>query len=231
MPPLLNNMDLDLDDDDNSTFVTYECAQDDSLMEKFVGFSLEDNKIIPVTHVKEMDNDQVESTWYSRAELSSIRRSYKNTVRKMNIGMQVEENDEETTRGLEKFTRDGLSRKSLMRRRVQAVLMEQDRHDDIDVDSLLRLISEKYSRPCVVEATEVARLDAIDVQDYLSLCREELDAESPDELDEIPSSLCMNLCNLRRSFRRLACTLSRPASPAMAESFLDQASERIIQVV
>ena len=226
MPPLFITVDLDSDEDDTSALETFDCRTTvgETMAHKSVEFALHDNKTFPVTHLDDMEDEEIANTWFSRAELKAIKQASMVTVQKMNLGMNVEESANETARGLQHLTHEGSLRRDFMKQRVQAVVREQDRKDDRQ----LKRLSLKYSRTSVEEAVNVGQGDAFFAQEYLASLREELEVEA-DDMEEIPPSLCLNFCSLRRSWTRISCTLGRSGSDSNV--ILDQPQERIIQVV
>jgi hypothetical protein len=128
---------------------------------KGVKFVEERNEVYPITHLDDIPEDEVNATWYDGSEYAEIKQSYQLTIFMMEAGEQLNF-VEHTSRGLEYRTQEGAwARYENKRDAYNAVLDEQDRQwqEDIDDDQKISVIYLEHSSKCAKAAADRAKAD------------------------------------------------------------------------
>jgi hypothetical protein len=158
MPPLWINVFEPVEDDATleNSFSNHQKP------EKSVRIDLDSNKTRLVERLTELAGADAESLWHGRSHLDKVRANVFPILLRLDYGDKVAESSEETTRGLEYYTKYGASRRRNRKTACrQAILLEQDRQSRkavIDSDSLAQ-ISSHHSRQSVEEALDLAQWD------------------------------------------------------------------------
>ena len=137
------------------------------------------NKVGFVPHVMVYDvpsaqsfsDDQLQSIWYSREDISRIKQECTETVKLM-IGQHALDPDTQCSRGLEFRTPEGLKRRQRNKHSsIDAVLDEQDRQWDNDEEDAEYLadVYRDYSLPCQAMAHRMGLRDQRCVQIMYSI--------------------------------------------------------------
>ena len=130
---------------------------------KSVGFN-ESVSIHSTIHFNDMTSQEIANAWFSRIEMSEIKRNMAIEIKHMNSGTPFPEG---TTRGLEFRTREGSNRRKANKlNSIHAVLDKQDLHimrDECDPKAL-RSVYLQHSQRCLTESQLLAKADEIEVQ-------------------------------------------------------------------
>jgi hypothetical protein len=135
--------------------------------ERNVRFSLESNKIFPVTNINDMDEEDIRKTWYTQGELYVIKKKSRATIRKLIRGPKLEKNSKQTGRGLLEYQTPQRSFRCL--NAFNAVLEEQrrQRKDGIQNDELLAEAHKSASSTCQHAAYAQGLLDEAEIKSEL----------------------------------------------------------------
>lgn len=139
-----------------------------------VKFQLRANKIYPITHIEDMEEDLVRSIWYEKRDYDGIKNKLIPDIRKLMKGEEVPESNRSTARGLEYRTRKGaLKRQSNKQEGTSAVMMEQRRQRDENIrdDELLAEVFRGVSSHCQDSAYALALRDEAFVRNDLDKMR------------------------------------------------------------
>jgi hypothetical protein len=127
------------------------------------------NRIHPIPHLDEMPQSEVRATWYTAEEYGEIKAAYQLTIFMMEAGEELKV-DEHTSRGLEYRTQEGAwARYENKRDAYNAVLDEQDRQWQRDVDDHdeIARIYLQHSAKCAEAAASRAAVDEIEAREIL----------------------------------------------------------------
>lgn len=140
-------------------------------MSRRARFVLSNNQVFLIPHINDMSDEEVLDIWYEKHDYDTIKANIAPIVQTLMKGDNVEETNEMTIRGLEYRTRTGaIKRQKNKAEAVNAVLDEQDRQFDEDIDDPM-LISRAYleiSDICLREAQQLALGDAAFASEYHS---------------------------------------------------------------
>jgi hypothetical protein len=168
------------DDELTVTIVsTIESSRTTYKVPKKVCFSLDSNQAF--TPIYNMEKKDIRRTWYTRRELSEIRKSITFIVCTMARGVRVEENNHETVRGLEHRSRQGrLRRRHMNYEAIHAVLDEQRRQrlQGEKNDSLLADACCTISFKCQRKAYAMGQKDESQIKRRLEDVRRRFDNET-----------------------------------------------------
>lgn len=149
-------------------------------------FSTKPNEIFPIPHIRDLAKDEVRAIWYERTDYEAMKHSFIPIVRKMMKGEPIEENNEQSTRGLEYRTRKGAIRRQHNKlEAISAVLDEQDRqyNEGMLSDELLKDVYRSCSMHCQEEAYMLGLKDEAMMKDLVNEPElTETDVSSEDEL-------------------------------------------------
>jgi hypothetical protein len=118
-------------------------------LSKSVRFA-DENEVFEITHLDDIPEAEVEATWYDAGEYADIKSAYQLTIFMMEAGETLNPL-EHTSRGLEYRTQEGAwSRYENKRDAYNAVLDEQDRQWQIDIDDFdeIARIYLSHSKKC-----------------------------------------------------------------------------------
>ena len=91
-------------------------------------FSLESNEVFLVTHIDDMDENEVFETWYEPRDYQAVKARLIPVIRAMMKGQPPPETNKQTIRGLEFRTREGATKREQNKMSARtAVLDEQER--------------------------------------------------------------------------------------------------------
>jgi hypothetical protein len=133
-------------------------------------FSSQPHEVFPIPHIRVLGKDEVRAIWYERADYEAMKQSFIPLVRSMMKGEAVEENNEQSIRGLEYRTRKGAIRRQHNKlEAISAVLDEQDRQYNagmMDIE-LVREVYRNCAAHCQDEAYMLGLKDEITVKDLI----------------------------------------------------------------
>jgi hypothetical protein len=123
--------------DEESTVVTALSTGTSSLTrpKRKLRFSLESNQSFPIPHIDDMDDEEVNAIWWDEEFYDATKSEIILIVRKMRKGEKIEDNNNQTSRGLEHLTHLAENRRVA----VKVVMKEQKRQRDEGVQSDERL--------------------------------------------------------------------------------------------
>jgi hypothetical protein len=127
------------------------------------------NRVHPIPHLDEMPESEIKATWYTAEEYGEIKAAYQLTIFMMEAGEELK-SDEHTSRGLEYRTQEGAwARYENKRDAYNAVLDEQDRQWQRDVDDHEEIsrIYLQHSSKCAEAAASRAAVDEIEAREIL----------------------------------------------------------------
>jgi hypothetical protein len=166
------------DDDDDSTVVTALTTGTSSPVQRRrkLRFSLEYNQSFPITHVNDIDDAEFFAIWYGPRDYQTIKKNIFLMLRKMKKGEKIEENDEQTVRGIERRTAQGVNlRQKNKLKAMTALLDEQDRQFE-NGEQNDELLAEAYSNATYHSQEEAYALglkDQAELQEELDSFRKE----------------------------------------------------------
>lgn len=137
---------------------------------RHVTFSKENDSVILVPHVKDMEYDEIQSLWWEKKDLDGNKNEIMAILRKMMKGQKIDENNKQTTRGLEYRTRQGaLKRQHNKFYATLAVMEEQERqfYSEGRDEELIRDAYRTVTSVCQEEAYELALQDEQEVKEDL----------------------------------------------------------------
>ena len=131
-----------------------------------VHFKLESNEVFLVTHIDDMTDEEVNEIWYEAAEYDAIKSKIVPILRKLMKGVEIEETNRTSVRGLECRSRQGAARRQQNKKLgAGAVLTEQARQraENKTNDELIRQAFLKIT----VERQESARAYGIQDEEFI----------------------------------------------------------------
>ena len=178
------------------------CPSSPRKVARHVAFDLCTNETFAIPHRRDQTPDDLSKTWYTKKELNANKYSARLLVKRIDLGLPVQETDQITARGLDIFTRAGLWRKHFIRGTIRTVVDAQNMKLDTDKEMYLRKISETMSREMVKDALKTGQRDAAFSREYLLSVACDSDFGN-DETDEVLTTQCISFCNLVRHLDRL----------------------------
>ncbi|KAI2489886.1 hypothetical protein MHU86_24701 [Fragilaria crotonensis] len=128
------------------------------------------NEVVSIrstTHHNDMTSQEIAGAWFSRREMSEIKRSMAIEIKAMSSGLPFPGG---TTRGLEFRTREGSDRRKANKlNSIHAVLDEQDLQlmRGINEPEGLRRVYLQHSQSCLTESQLLAKADETEVRNLL----------------------------------------------------------------
>jgi hypothetical protein len=99
-------------------------------------FSLESNQSFPIPHIDDMNDEEVDAIWWEDEVYDATNSEVLLLVQKLIKGEKIEENNDQTSRGLENLTQLAFNHRRVA---VTVVLNEQERQRDEGVQNDERL--------------------------------------------------------------------------------------------
>ena len=147
-------------------------------------------EVHPIIHIDDMEESDVQATWYQKTEYDAIKSKLIPIIRKMMKGEPVEESDKETTRGLEYRTRKGALRRQHNKiEGMTAVIEEQLRQRQTGCCNS-RKISDAY-KSATSHCQDAAHALGIEDENFIMKDLEET-RRHPKELCKKPKSRGLN---------------------------------------
>lgn len=142
-----------------------------STRKRKIRFNLKENQTFEIPHIDDLDKEEIRDVWYQRGDYERMKTQFIPLIRKMMKGEAIEENDQQTIRGLEFRTRDGAIRRQHNKlEAITTVIEEQDRQrieNKLD-DEQLREAYLACSSHCMDEACALGKRDEAEMKELLA---------------------------------------------------------------
>jgi hypothetical protein len=178
--------------DDESTMTTISIIGSSTVPKK-VRFSLDSNQAFTSISTKKED---IRKTWYTKRELSEIRDSVIFIICNMTKRVRVEENNDETVRGLEDRTRQGTLRSRHMRYEAMHAVLDEQRRQRLKGEQNVGLLADAYrsiSFKCQRKAYAMGRKDESQIKRRLENVRRSFDKKTKSSDSKVRAPLDMNV--------------------------------------
>lgn len=129
-------------------------------------------RIMRITNRKDLNKTQIKRVWYSRDEFKDIRKECFDTIKVMQDGDIVDEDEGFCTLGLEYKTKANYKARQRNKSEVRQVVFEEQtfqRENEMPDPDWIARVSREQSRICVEGACETARKVEEEIKEYLGL--------------------------------------------------------------
>ena len=131
-------------------------------------------RILRVTNRKDLNKSQVQRVWYSRDDFKEIRNECFETIKRMQAGDMVNEDDGFCTLGLEYKTKESYKSRQRNKMEVRQVVFEEQefqRENQMPDPDWIARVSMEQSYECIGGAREKARKVQEEINEFLGLNR------------------------------------------------------------
>jgi len=158
-----------------------------SIRKRKIRFNLKKNETFEIPHIDDLKKEEIHDVWYQRDDYERMKIQFIPLIRKMMKGEVIEENNQQTVRGLEFRTRDGAIRRQHNKLEgITTVIEEQDRqHNEDELDN--EQLREAYlacSSHCMEEAYALGKRDEREVKELIAAEQAETESSAKETAEE-----------------------------------------------